>query len=55
MVNRACSFKLFKINDDALYVDVEKYSNDYQYESVVRFSYSVLSIGDVLKYLEITV
>ncbi|MBF7684062.1 transposase [Acinetobacter sp. B5B] len=54
-VKRTRPRKPFKIEDDALRADVEKYPDDYQYERAVRFSCSAASIGYALKRLGITV
>lgn len=47
--------KSYKINDDALREDVEKYPDAYQYERAARFNCGVSSIGAALKRLNITV
>ena len=54
-IKRTRPRKPSKIDDDALRADVEKYSDDYQYERAARFGCGVSSIGDALKRLKITV
>ncbi|WP_237415977.1 IS630 transposase-related protein [Acinetobacter nectaris] len=54
-VKRALPRKPFKIDDDALRADVEKYPDDYQHESAISFLCSALSIGEALRRWGITI
>ena len=46
--------RMYKINLDALYEDVKKYPDSYQYERAARFGVVPSAIHKALKYLGVT-